>query len=99
MERAFPESCISGAEGHIPALELPDANDRHVLATATRAGAEHIVTKNLKDFPDESLAPFGIIAVNPDDVLSSTFELYPGKALSTLRALQRDYRNPPFFTG
>ncbi len=99
MERAFPESCVSGAEGLIPALELPDANDRHVMATAIRAGAEHIVTENLKDFPDEALAPFGITAVTPDDFLSSTFELYPGEALSTLRAMRRDYRNPPFSPG
>ncbi|QNG45327.1 PIN domain-containing protein [Sphingobium yanoikuyae] len=99
MERAFPESCVSGAEGLIPALELPDANDRHVLATAIRAGAEHIVTENLKDFPDEALAPFGITTVTPDDFLSSTFELYPGEALSTLRAMRRDYGNPPFSPG
>lgn len=31
--------------------------------------------------------------------LSSTFELCPGEALSTLRVMRRDYRNPPFSAG
>lgn len=99
MKRAFPESCVTGGESLIPALTLPDPDDRHVLATAIRTSAEHIITENLKDFPDEALAPFGITAVTPDDFLSSTFELYPGDALSTLRNMRQDYRNPPFTPG
>jgi predicted nucleic acid-binding protein len=99
MKRAFPESCVTGGESLIPALILPDPDDRHVLATAIRTSAEHIITENLKDFPDEALAPFGITAVTPDDFLSSTFELYPGDALSTLRNMRQDYQNPPFTPG
>jgi predicted nucleic acid-binding protein len=99
MEKAFPEGCVDGAEALVAALTLPDPDDRHVLATAIRTGAEHIVTENLRDFPNEILAPFGISAVTADDFLTSTFELYPGDALSTLGIMRRDYRNPPFTSG
>ena len=38
----------------IEPLELPDPDDRHVLAAAIRCGASVIVTRNLKDFPAET---------------------------------------------
>lgn len=96
MARAFPESCVRGDERLVGSLDLPDEDDNHVLATAILADAEHIITENLKDFPDEKLAPFGVAAVSADDFLASTFELYPAEALATLRAMRRDYEHPPF---
>lgn len=96
MQKAFPESCVQGGVDLIESLELPDPDDRHVLATAIRAGAEHIVTENLKDFPDERLDQYGISAVTADDFLSSTFELYPTEALAALRTMRRSYLRPPF---
>jgi hypothetical protein len=39
MDNAVPGARVTGYEGLIPALTLPDPNDRHVLATAIRAGA------------------------------------------------------------
>lgn len=50
---------VIGYEALIEAVTLPDPNDRHVLA-AVRAGADVIVTFNLKDFPEESLKPYGV---------------------------------------
>lgn len=96
MKEAFPESCVEGSAILVPGLKLPDPDDRHVLATALHTGAEHIVTENLADFPDSELGPLGIAAVSADDFLSSTFELYPTEALAAMRAMRRDYRNPPF---
>ena len=96
MGRAFPESCVDGGQTLIESLTLPDPDDRHVLATAIRTGAEHIVTENLKDFPADSLNEYGITAVSADDFLSSTFELYPAEAITAIRLMRRDYDNPPF---
>ncbi len=95
MARAFPEAMVEGHEDLIPALEPPDENDRHVLAAAIQAGAQHIVTENLRDFPMDATRPFDIEAVSADSFLSSTFELYPREAVAVLRKMRQSYRRPP----
>jgi predicted nucleic acid-binding protein len=96
MQRAFPEACITGYEPLIDGLKLPDPKDRHVLAAAIRCGAQHIVTENLKDFPDDVLNEFAVEAIDADEFLSRTFELYPAAALEALKAMRQTYRKPPF---
>jgi predicted nucleic acid-binding protein len=96
--RAFPEAVIEGYDDLIPALDLPDENDRHVLAAAIRASAQHIITENLRDFPADALAIYGIEAVSADQFLSSTYELYPSEATVALRKMRRSYQNPPMTT-
>jgi len=39
---------VTGYEDLIAAINLPDPDDRHVLAAAIRAGAEAIVTDDLR---------------------------------------------------
>lgn len=51
MGKALPDANVTGYESLVPALDLPDPDDRHVLAAAIRVGAQMIVTSNLKDFP------------------------------------------------
>lgn len=68
-----PKCLVSGYEARIPDLQLPDPNDRHVLAAAIEAGATVIVTFNLSDFPRFSLQPYGIRAVPPDTFLETLF--------------------------
>lgn len=64
MTKAFPEALVTGHDTLIPSLELPDPNDRHVLAAALLSGAGVIVTENLKDFPADKLSPYAIEAVS-----------------------------------
>lgn len=65
MDKHAIDALVTGYEDLIPSLQLPDPNDRHVLAAAIRARADVIVTVNLRDFPSESLAPLAIEAAAP----------------------------------
>jgi len=65
MNQATRDCLISGYYALIPSLQLPDPNDRHVLAAAIIGRCDAIVTQNLRDFPDTALAPFGIDASIP----------------------------------
>ena len=66
MNKKFRLGCVKNYEHLIDALHLPDPNDRHVLAAAIRAEASLIVTCNLSDFPQTTLALHNIEAVSPD---------------------------------
>ena len=46
MDTAIPDALVTGYDGLIEELTLPDADDRHVLAAAIRAQASVIVTSN-----------------------------------------------------
>jgi predicted nucleic acid-binding protein len=67
INRSVPDCLVWGYEPLIMGLKLPDPDDRHVLAAAFKAGAQVIVTTNLRDFPAEDLAEFSIEAKTPDD--------------------------------
>lgn len=56
MKNAFPDSGVENYESLILSLQLPDEDDRHVLAAAIRCKADVIVTFNVKDFPAKDLA-------------------------------------------
>lgn len=66
MDRVHPKCLVTGYESRIPELNLPDLNDRHVLAAAIETGATVIITFNLSDFPRALLRPYGIKAMPPD---------------------------------
>ena len=96
MREHFGEALVRGYEPLIGTLDLPDADDRHVLAAAIRCSARHIVTDNLADFPSGALAGFDIEAIDADTFLSRTFDRCPSEAVAVLRILRQAYRNPPF---
>lgn len=97
MMEAFDEAMVEGFDNLISAFELPDENDRHVIAAAVQCGAQLIVTDNLKDFPIVAIEPYGLEAYSADEFLTSTFDLYPSKAVETIRMMRNQYDNP-FFT-
>lgn len=72
---AIPDVLVEGYEPLEPAFDLPDPDDCHVLAAAVKAGAQVIVTENLRDFPDYGLSPWGVEAKAPDDFLVDQYHL------------------------
>ena len=77
MREHFAEALVRGYEPLIGTLELPDADDHHVLAAAIRCGAQYLVTDNLADFPTEVLERFDIEAVGADGFLSRSISVPP----------------------
>lgn len=95
MNEAVPDCLVSGYEGLEASLELPDPDDRHVLAAAIKCGAGAIVTYNLRDFPAPVLEPLGISAQHPDQFIEHAFDLDPVAACSAVRSLRGMLRHPP----
>ena len=95
MDGISDESLVTGYEHRIPALTLPDPNDRHVLAAAIAANAAVIVTFNLADFPSVALAPFGIRALHPDKYLTALFDDVPELFLTVVYEHRATLIRPP----
>jgi predicted nucleic acid-binding protein len=89
------DALITGFEELIPSLTLPDPDDRHVLAAAIRGRVDVIVTYNLKDFPTNVLAPYGVEVQHPDEFLTHLLDLAPGIVLAALQRLRHSLKNPP----
>jgi hypothetical protein len=75
------------------------SDDRHVVAAAIIAKAEVIVTSNLKHFPAEALAPFGIEAWHPDDFLAYLYDFFSEKIIQVIQQQSEDLNNPPLTCG
>ncbi len=95
MDQAAPDALGTGYESLIESIELPDPDDRHVLAAAIRCGASVIVTLNLSDFPGRTLANFGIEAQHPDDSVLAFLETFPDLVLQAARTHRASLKNPP----
>ncbi len=95
MIQAVRDCMVVGYESMIDGLMLPDVDDRHVLAAAIRAGAQAIVTANLKDFPAAALAPYGVSALHPDEFLHDLVDLAPEMMLGLVTEQAASLRSPP----
>jgi PIN domain len=95
MNAHVRDCLVAGYESLIPALTLPDPNDRHVLAAAIHCGANVIVTFNLRHFPDDTLKPFGIEAQHPDDFLNCQLDLAPNIVCAAAKRQRTGLKNPP----
>ena len=94
MNTNVRDCLVSGYEPLIPALTLPDPEDRHVLAAAIHCGADVIVTFNLKHFSEAALKQYGIEAVHPDDFLNSQLEAAPNIVCAAAKRQRESLKNP-----
>lgn len=75
MDAHVPDALVTDYEFLIDGLQLPDQNDRHVLAAAVRCNAGVIVTFNLDDFPSAVLERHDIEAQHPDEFVLYLLDL------------------------
>jgi hypothetical protein len=95
MATAFTDANVTGWEAVAAGLDLPDPDDRHVLAAAIAGGGQSLVTFNLKDFPVEPLTAAGVEARHPDEFLLDQLDLFPSLALEVLTRQADDMHRPP----
>lgn len=95
INKAVPDSLVTGHESLIEGLKLPDPNDRHVLAAAIKSGAQVIVTANLRDFPSAQLEPWGIEAKSPDDFVLDQIHIDDRSVYSCVREIAISRKQRP----
>jgi hypothetical protein len=84
MNDLLPAATVSGYDGHISAVSLPDPNDRHVVAAGVAANASLILTWNLRDFPPRELKKFGLRRETPDTFLAGLYDRIPELTVDSL---------------
>lgn len=96
MMNAHVRRClVTGYEPFIETLDLPDPDDRHVLAAAIAGRADFIITKNLSHFPADRLAPFRIEAQHPDMFVRTLLDRDEATVLEAVAEHSASLQNPP----
>ncbi len=95
MNAYVRDALVDGYQSLVPALELPDPNDRHVLAAAIKCGADLILTFNLDDFPEQALTIHGLGACHPDLFLVDQLNLDAERVCMAMRQHRASLKNPP----
>lgn len=96
MDRAIEDCLVFEYHHLIPVLNLPDENDRHVLAAAIVGRADVIVTMNLKHFPEATLEPYKIEAQHPDVFIRHLLDLDHAIALTAVKEHRASLKAPSF---
>jgi predicted nucleic acid-binding protein len=95
MNAHVRNSLVTGFEHLIPSVELPDADDRHVLAAAIHSSASLIVTFNVKDFPLNQLKRYNVVAQHPDDFICDLLDLHAARVCEAAANHRRSLKYPP----
>ena len=93
MQAMFEDAEVDGYPCLVDSMKN-DPGDRHVLATAVRAGAHAIVTDNVKHFPPYALKPYGLELMTADEFLVNQFHLDADVVMEKLEAQARKTRTP-----
>lgn len=95
MGGAIRDVLVVGYQPLVEALDLPDPDDRHVLAAAIRSRAQLIVTNNLRDFSVETLRQWDVEAVSPDAFVRAQIDLDRDLVYAAVTRIADSWRNPP----
>ncbi|MGK7884495.1 MAG: PIN domain-containing protein [Crocosphaera sp.] len=95
MNSHVRDSLVTGYEELITLIDLPDPDDRHVLAAAIKGRVDVIVTMNLRDFPENVLDNYEIFAEHPDKFISNLVDLKPLKVAKAAETCRKRLKKPP----
>lgn len=94
INTSVPDCLVTNYEKLVTSIELPDPDDRHVVAAAIVGHADAIITFNTKDFPAAVLQPYGIEVQHPDEFLMNQLQLQKIPALSAIKNMRARWTNP-----
>jgi predicted nucleic acid-binding protein len=90
MNEAVPTATVRGHEDHMASVNLPDPDDRHVVAAGIAGGASTIVTWNVRHFPLKELKKFGLRRETPDAFLADLYDQVPDLMIGSLANARRN---------
>jgi predicted nucleic acid-binding protein len=92
MKAVLPEADVRDYARHEAGLDLPDPDDRHVLAAAIAARASVIVTWNVRHFPARQMARYDVVARDPDRFLVALHDGDPDVVAAVVEAARTNLR-------
>jgi predicted nucleic acid-binding protein len=95
MNSAVLDCLVEGHHDITATLSLPDPDDRHVLAAAIHAGADAIITFNLRDFPPNLMGQYNIEVLHPDDFIQYQFDFNNAAVVIAAQRCRSRLKNPP----
>ena len=95
MNMHVRDAIVTDYEAFIETVDLPDPNDRHVLAAAIRCNADAIITINLKHFPPSALNAYGVEPLHPDDFIYYQIDMEPAICCSAFKQQRQALKKPP----
>lgn len=99
IRQYFVDACVEDWHHVLEVVNLPDPNDRHVVAAAFKGRADVIVTANVKDFPACELKRFSLSAQTPDEFLLNQLDLAPQLVMEILQCQAEAAKNPQMQLG
>jgi predicted nucleic acid-binding protein len=95
MNASVGDCLVTGYKPVIAGLQLPDPDDRHVLAAAITVNAQVIVTRNLRHFPAAYLAQWDIEPKSPDDFVLDQLDIDDRVVWSCVQQIANSRTRPP----
>ncbi len=91
----YPTALVTDYRHRIDDLQLPDPDDRHVLAAAIIGQCDLILTANLRDFPLDIVGVYGLAVEHPDTWMCNLLEYRPSEFCRSVRDMRLRLRKPP----
>ena len=95
LERTFASAMVSANAAS--KAKVPDeisVKDRHVVGSALAGAANVVVTFNVRDFPQDVLAPLGLLVQTPDEFLMDLLSNNQNRVVEVVKEQAAQLRKP-----